>query len=89
MKRTKTVQVPATTREVVDSITCDFCGATLEDFATVFSEVQLEHNEGSRFPDGGSGTKTIFDCCDKCWSDKVMPALIKLGATPRTEEWDF
>ncbi len=89
MRHMKTVEVPATTETVVDRTTCDFCGATIPNRDYEFTEVTLQCDEGTRYPEGGSGEKTIFDCCAKCWGDKVMPALRALGGEPRTEEWDF
>ena len=89
MRHMKTVQVPATTREVFDKTTCDFCGAEVPPRRREFREVTLQCDEGSAYPEGGQGEKTIFDCCPACWDGKVLPALRALGATPRTEEWDF
>jgi hypothetical protein len=89
MKHMKTVEVPATTTVVADRTTCDFCGATIPTSGYEFAEVTLQCDEGSRYPEGGSGEKTIFDCCANCWGSKVMPAMRALGAEPRIQKWDF
>ena len=89
MKHTKKVEVPAAVKEVVDRVTCDFCGENLPKRDYRFSEVTLQIDVGSSYPEAGGGEKTIFDCCAACWEDKVTPALLALGAKPRVEEWDF
>jgi hypothetical protein len=89
MRHMKTVPVPATTKEVVDKTTCDFCGEKLKARRYERNEVTLQHEEGSHYPEGGSGTRTVFDCCSDCWDSKVMPALKALGASPRVEDWDY
>lgn len=89
MRHMKTIRVPATTREVEDKKTCDFCGADIPVRRCEFTKVTLECDQGVSASEGGSGQKTIFDCCANCWDAKVMPALQALGAEPRKEDWDF
>jgi hypothetical protein len=96
MKHLKTVAIPAkpaTTAEVVDHVSCDFCGVTvLHDCFSEVKEVTLRLENGYRDAECGQGIKTLFDCCVKCWSSKVAPALQALTinqAPPRKEEWDY
>ena len=89
MRYMKTVQIPATAREEVERLTCDFCGNTIRTQGHTYTEITLQREDVSSYPECSSGTKTVFDCCVDCWDGKVMPALQTLGASPRTEEWDW
>jgi hypothetical protein len=89
MKHMKTVDVPATTRQVLDHTTCDFCGQKLpsgEHFE--YDEVTILRNKGERYPEYWTSEKTAFDCCAGCWESKVLPALRSLGAEPTVTEDD-
>lgn len=91
MKHLKTVEVPATTKDVVDRVTCDLCGeviARASDFYA-FDEVTIKRRAGHDWPDGGQGTEQSIDCCSKCWRETVVPFLRERGATVRSEEWDW
>jgi hypothetical protein len=93
MLHTKTVDVRATTKQVEDRVTCDFCGATLkrrDEFD--FDKVTIERSVGSIYPDAGHGVDTTIDCCPACWHARVLPTLRMMlvsGAEPRTTEWDY
>lgn len=89
MKFTKTVQVPATTREVVDKIVCDMCGEVIEECFGEIDKVYVKHTTGYSYPDGGNLTKTMFDICPTCFTSKVRPWLEAQGAKPRDEEVDW
>lgn len=93
MKHLKTIQVPATTKEVIDKITCDLCGGSRLDTNEGqfdFAEATIEFEEGTRFPDCGNSVKTTIDCCNDCWTGKVFPALSALCITqPRTEDKEY
>lgn len=96
MLRLKTVEVPAqpaTTKEVVDYVACDFCGGVVPERRDgnqqEYERVELEFSEGSVYPSGGSERTTKFDCCAECWKVKILPALSALGAKPRTEDLDW
>lgn len=89
MQHLTTVKVPAYEKQVVDKTTCDFCGEEIKPERYSFDQVKLERNEGDVFPEGGSGEKTVFDCCPSCWGSKVEPALRALGGKPRVERWDI
>jgi len=85
----KTIDVPATTTEIIESVTCDFCGVKLSKRNYEFKEVILEYNKGCNYPEGGGGVRTVFDCCSECWESKIEPAFRKMGAIPRSEEWEI
>lgn len=54
MKHMRTEQVPATTREVEDHVTCDMCGITIKEAGTFsIDEVNVSHRVGSNYPEGG------------------------------------
>lgn len=89
MRHMKTVEIPARTEELVDKTTCDFCGETIVPTRFEKADVKIEFDEGYSYPEGGRVDKTVFDCCPRCWGEKVLPALRGLGATPRNEAWDF
>lgn len=94
MKHIKTVEVPATeipatTRQWVDFVTCDLCGARLIAVGSyIVDEVEVRHRTGTRFPEGGGGEETSVDMCGRCFDEKLVPWLRSKGAEPRIEDWD-
>ena len=94
MRETKTVDVPATTREQVTAITCDRCGAQApvcnpERETTnwgsalhKFNRTALFREEGWDSSDGGAYVRFWFDICPKCWEDLVQ----WIGADKMQEE---
>ncbi len=89
MKHLKTVEVPATTRETVDFVTCDLCGEKIDVRGYDVDEVEVRHKTGSNYPEGGSGDETSVDMCGKCFDEKLVPWLRSQGAVPGTDEWDW
>jgi len=89
MKHMKKVDVPATTRDAVDFVTCDLCGAKIEEGRNDVNEIEVRHKTGSSFPEGGIGEETSVDMCGKCFDEKLVPWLRSQGAEPRTEDWDW
>jgi hypothetical protein len=92
----KTVDVPATTKTVVDRITCDLCGRGLDDhyrdkrLSSYYSDdVEIRRRQGTNYPDGGSGTESTVDMCGECWKTKFVPWLKTQGAAPRMNEWFY
>jgi hypothetical protein len=92
--RTET-KYEATRTETV--ITCDLCQATAKDGAWnggygsdyQHDEVTIECGHHEHYPGSGSYEKVIYDCCPKCFTEKVAPALEALGLKPRKDELDF
>lgn len=90
MKHTKTVEVPATTREIVSYVTCDLCGEKIEGRDTYdVNEVEIRYKTGRNYPEGGSGDETSVDMCGKCFEEKLVPWLRSQGVEPRTEDWSW
>lgn len=89
MKHMKTIEVPATTREIVDSVTCDLCDVTIESPQYGINEIEVCHKTGSSYPEGRSGTETTIDMCGKCFDEKLVPWLRSQGVKPRTEDWSW
>lgn len=89
MKHMKTVQVPATKKQVVEKVTCDLCGAEIKRTGYSAEEVEIKHRTGDNYPEGGIGDETSVDMCGKCFDEKLVPWLRSQGAEPRTEEWDW
>lgn len=88
MKHMKTIDVPATTREVVAKVTCDLCATEITQKQFEVNEVEVSLKQGSNYPEGGSGDTTSFDLCSKCFAEKLIPWLRAQGAEPATKEWD-
>lgn len=84
----KTLEVPATTKEIVSFVTCDLCGAKIKSYAYDVNEIEIRHKIGSNYPGGGSGTETSIDMCGKCFEEKLVPWLRTQGAEPSIKDWD-
>ena len=90
MKHLKTIPVPATTREVLDHVSCDLCGAKIANNHNYeVHEVEVRHKTGVSYPDGGSGEETSVDMCGKCFDEKLVPWLRSQGAEPQSKDWDW
>ena len=86
MKHTKTVNIPATTKQVFDYAACDFCGEKLKSNGFEYDEITILRHSGVRYPGCHTSEKTEFDCCPDCWEGKILPALKSLGAKPAVTE---
>jgi len=42
----------------------------------------------TNYPEGSSGYGEMWDICPKCYKEKVVPALKKLGAKSEKTKWD-
>jgi hypothetical protein len=102
MRHMKTVDVPAvpaTTKEVVDKVTCDICGkdanrdswgSSSYEFDEVEVEITVKRREGENYPEGGSGTEAVIDVCPDCFVKKLVPWVESHGhAKIETSEWDW
>ena len=90
MKHFKKIPVPATTREVIDHVSCDLCGATIiESSDYTVNEVEVRHKTGTSCHDGGCGEETSVDMCGKCFEEKLVPWLRSQGAEARAKDWDW
>jgi hypothetical protein len=89
MEHTKEIAVPATTRVIVDFVTCDICGAKIWEPGYEVNEVEVRHKTGANYPEGGSGEETSVDICGECFDKKLLPWLRSQGAEPRTEDWEW
>lgn len=90
MKIMHIVTVPERQLEQVQCVICDFCREKIPDTHCYdVNEVTIKHREGFNYPGGGAGKQSQYDCCPKCWTEKVAPALTALGRAPSVEEWDW
>lgn len=102
MQHMKTVEVPAvpaTTKEVVDKVTCDICGqdANRDSWGSssyqideIEVEITVKRREGENYPEGGSGTEVVIDVCPDCFVKKLVPWVESHGhAKIETSEWDW
>jgi hypothetical protein len=53
-----------------------------------YSEVEIKASLGEIYPEGDFRDIEAFDCCPRCWIDKVRPALIALGGKLYTYKSD-
>ena len=52
-------------------------------------KVILRHEDGSTYPHSGRDVEVVeFDCCPKCWADKILPFLLSLGDPDRHDLCD-
>lgn len=92
--RTRTVLIPATTREEVETVTCDLCRKTVhpadtERGGTVdwvggynIETTTVSMSTGYSYHETTSVDYTIFHICPQCFRDKLMPWLATQGAKP-------
>ena len=88
MKHTKVIEIPATTQEVVDFVTCDLCGQVIEEKLYEVDEVTIKHTEGWSYPDGGYGTTYTLDMCGFCFRENLVPYLKDQGAVLIESDWE-
>lgn len=86
-KRYKTVKVPATKREVVESISCDYCPAEArmsndyqgqanwKNDAYDVDVVVIEHTEGTAYPEGSYLEVDKWHICSDCFKRLIEPVL--------------
>ena len=77
MNHMKTIDVPASTREVVDYVTCDLCHERIVNpGAFCVDDITVSRHEGMSYSDGGDGTDHEFDICSRCWRDSGADARL-------------
>jgi hypothetical protein len=90
----KTIEVPATTRQEVN-YQCDICGSiadgdewekSSDGIVSKYTEVGIRIEQKEHYQDNSSSEGEEFDCCPKCFRDKVRQALLALGLKPRETE---
>lgn len=94
MKVTKTIPVPATTRDVLDFMKCELCERTSHNEqwspgSYEVTEPDVSLRIGTNYPEGGSTETTILDICPTCFEEKLVPWFESQGGTPRKEESDW
>lgn len=87
MDHKKMVVVPATTKEVIEKITCDFCGKDIVEEMYDVNEVTIKFRSGSSYPSGGSGDEEHVDMCRDCYLSKLKPWILAQGVKIHSEEW--
>jgi hypothetical protein len=93
MKKYTKIEVPARITSKHTSTVCDLCGDETADSwrkgAFDAGETTVEVVAGTRYPEGGSGTKIEYDICPKCFMDKLIPWLESQGAKTDIQEWGW
>lgn len=88
----KQIEVPATTRTVVDYISCDLCGIKTRDDENWKGEsfnvdsTIIEIEQGSSFPEGKLTNTRRYNICPACFISKLEPFLKENGAKPHEFE---
>lgn len=91
MKKYKTVEVPASTRQELLHRECDFCGKTSnsDDWDTGYYTtneteigIKIKHSEGNNWPSGGCGEEFKCDMCPDCFRNKLVPYLKMIAKNP-------
>jgi hypothetical protein len=83
------IQVPATTREVIDSVTCEICGEKIENKDNIeVDEITIRRKKGEQYPECGFGEMTEVDMCGKCFEEKFLTWLWSYNGRPRISEWE-
>lgn len=91
MRETKTEVIPERTQER-HRIVCDLCNKATDwqqDWTSdmyAIAETEIRLSTGTRYPECSNREDTVFDVCPECFQGKVIPALVALGMTPRSEE---
>ncbi len=75
-------------------VVCDGCGAESDDgrwnpqnFEHDSVKLSLRHK--TYYPEGGGFRGITFDCCPKCFREKVQPAIEALGFKTREIDSDY
>lgn len=96
-----TIEIPAQTREAVESVECDLCKKNFPAARTNFPGVNwaesdydklttcVHMQEGEVYPDNGRYDETAFHICMTCFKEKLIPWLQEQGADPTITETDF
>lgn len=80
MKHFITMAVPATTKLVLDRVSCDICGVDIvPKVGFDLDHVTLKHEKGTYSPEGGSGECATVDICPSCFQGRMVPWLQSLG----------
>ena len=89
MKYTKEVVKPATTETRTIKVECDLCKNEIKRGWYAVSEVIIQYEHGTSYPEGGSSEIDKIDMCPECFKNKLLPWLESLGVKPRVEEIDW
>lgn len=94
-------QVPASTREFVESVTCDLCGKVFPMADTDSDGINWEHPHGDvaktgvyfakgySYPEGTNIEYRDYHVCPECFEKKLEPWLKEQGATFTAREVDW
>lgn len=59
---------------------CDGCGGPLDgEYSYDRTEVEIRATIGDLFPEADCRKVEEIDCCARCWTEKVAPAIQRLG----------
>jgi hypothetical protein len=78
--------------KVLTSITCDICKTEYpgtkwgRQSSYDILETKIEISEGKGYPEGTFGTIINFDICPECFNNKLIPFLVRSGATVKEED---
>ena len=89
MKTYEDKTIPESTKSVLVKTTCDICLCEIKDKTFIRNDVEISHEHGDVFPEGGYTDTDFVDLCGKCFQEKLIPWLISQGCKIQTKETDF
>jgi hypothetical protein len=77
--------------KVVAGIVCDVCKKSYDEDWDKNSEYDIletsvEMRTGKSYPDDTWGDIITFDICPNCFTNKLIPALLEMGAKPTKKD---
>ena len=89
MKSYENKIIPESVKKVLVKTTCDMCNCEIKTGGFDIDEVQISHEHGSVYPEGGFTETNLIDLCGKCFQEKLMPWLKSQGCEMQQKENDY
>lgn len=92
MRKTETLERPASTYERVIETECDICHKTntgdgWEQRGYDVEEVTISYETGARYPDSANVMEYSFDICPQCWKDHIVKFFAQMfNIKPRVQD---
>lgn len=86
---------PAEKYKLLKECICDLCGHKSTELFNDperygdYSQITVEMQEGTCYPESHSYTTTYYDICPNCFKNKIMRFLNNEGASPTEENNDW
>lgn len=89
MKKYENKTIPESVKKVLVETTCDMCNKKIDNGTFEVDEVEISHNHGSAFPEGGFTEEDSIDLCGECFQEKLIPWLKSQGCEIQTKDTGF